>query len=107
MAKDHQGHINHKKECVHDNCYTTPKCELESFPGVIFQQLIEMLKDTDFPVRGKCPTHISLALGINDRSSDTQKTSRGNLKTMLTWIKNRYDSSNIFLTEINYSNLLP
>ena len=26
---------------------------------------------------------------------------------MLTWNKNRYDSSTIFLTEINYSNTLP
>ena len=52
------------------------------------------------------PTNIILALGINDRSSDPQKLSIQNLKTMLTWIKNRYDSSNIFLTEINYSKLL-
>ena len=81
--------------------------QLESFPGARFQHFTDMLKDKSFVVGGKCPTNIILALGINDRSSDPQKTSIRNLKTMLTWIKNRYDSSNIFLTEINYSKLLP
>jgi hypothetical protein len=34
-----------------------------------------MLKDKYVVVVGKCPTNIVLALGINDRSLDPQKTS--------------------------------
>jgi len=81
--------------------------QLESFPAARFQHLTDMLKDTSFVVGDKCPTNIILALERNDRSLDPQKTSIQNLKTMFTWIKIRYDSSNMFLREINYSKLLP
>ena len=49
--------------------------QLESFPGARFQHFTDMLKDKSFVVGDKCPTNIILALGINDRSSDPQKTS--------------------------------
>jgi len=42
--------------------------QLESFPGARFQHFTDILKDRDFPVGGKCPTNIILALGINDLS---------------------------------------
>ena len=81
--------------------------QMESYPGARFQHFTDMLKDKDFPVGGKCPRNIIISLGLNDRSSDPQKTSIRNLKTMLTWMKKRFESSDIFLTEINFSKLLP
>ena len=63
--------------------------KIESFLGARFKHFTDMLKDKAFVVCGKCTTNIILALGINDRSSDPQKTSIRNLKTMLTWIKSR------------------
>jgi hypothetical protein len=41
-----------------------------------------MPKDKEFHARGKYLTNIILALAINDRSSDPQKTWIRNLKTM-------------------------
>jgi hypothetical protein len=81
--------------------------QLESYPGARFQHFTDMLKDKDFTTGGKSPSIIIINLGLTDRSSDPQKTSIRNLKTMLTWVKNRFESSDVFLNEINYSKLLP
>ena len=81
--------------------------QMESYPGARFQHFTDMLKDKDFPVGDKCPNIIIIALGLNGRSSDLQKTSIRNLSTLLTWIKKRFESSDIFLTEINFLNFCP
>jgi len=106
LAKDHQGHVNHRRrECVQDNCYAAQECAASLVSDFSILLICWRIKLFLLGVI-KCPINIVLALGINDRSSNPQKTSIQNLKTMLTWIKNRTDSSNIFLTEINYSKLL-
>jgi len=81
--------------------------QLESYPGARFQHFTDMLKGKDFAADGKSPANIVIALGLNDRSSDPQKTSVRNLKTMLTWVKKRFESSRVFLIEMNFSKYLP
>ena len=53
--------------------------QLKSLSGARFQQFTDMLKDIFFSVGGKCPTNSILALQINDRNSNHQKTSIQNL----------------------------
>ena len=56
--------------------------QLERFPGARFQHFTDMLKDKSSVVGGKCSTNIILALEINNRRLDPEKTSIRNLKTI-------------------------
>jgi hypothetical protein len=55
----------------------------------------------------KVPKFIIFNVGLHDKSSDPVKTSCRNLMTMMTWVRARFPTIKIYLTEINYSSLLP
>jgi hypothetical protein len=54
----------------------------------------------------KNPKHIILDIGINDRNSNVQTTAGRNLTTLVNKLADRNQSSEIYLTEINYSDQL-
>ena len=54
----------------------------------------------------KIPKNIIVNVGINDRNSKADATATNNLTTMATKIATKYPSSDIYLTQINYSDKL-
>ena len=79
--------------------------QIEDFQGARFQHFTDMLKlDTTII---KVPKVIIFNVAFFDRSSDPTKTSCRNFVTMMTWIKTRFPTIKICLTEINFSSLLP
>jgi len=80
--------------------------QIESFPGAHFQNFTDMLKVAHQSKTTKNPKHIILDIGINDRSSNVHTTAGRNLTTMVNKIADKNQSSDIYLTQINYSDLL-
>ena len=79
--------------------------QIESFPGARFQHFTDMLKKDR--AKKKVPKFIIFNVGLHDRRSNPVKTSCRNLMTMMTWERARFPTIKIYLTEINYSSLLP
>lgn len=79
--------------------------QIESFPGAHFQNFTDMLKVPQ-QSKTKNPKHIILDIGINDRNSNVQTTAGRNLTTLVNKLADRNQSSEIYLTEINYSDQL-
>ena len=78
--------------------------QIECYPGTHFQNLTSMLKAQN--KYKKIPKNIIVNVGINDRNSRADAAATKNLTTMANKIATKYPSSDIYFTQINYSDKL-
>ena len=80
--------------------------QIESYPGAKFQHISAIL-DKGSKNSKTTPEIVILSIGINSRNQSAKSTSIPNVLTLLAKAQRAFPNSKIYISQINYSNLLP